>query len=77
MSITPCPIPLPSALRDEETVDDQRNLFCPNYDACLHQVVKKGWEGWSCRGCDLRHFRVGQPTAQQFAVARPGGWDGQ
>ncbi|MFP2907361.1 hypothetical protein ACLESD_20405 [Pyxidicoccus sp. 3LFB2] len=76
MSITPCPSPLPTALRDEEAVDTQRNLFCPNYDACLHLVVKRGWEGWSCRNCDLRQFRVGQPTAREFAVARPGGWDG-
>ncbi|MBJ6761298.1 hypothetical protein DRW03_28020 [Corallococcus sp. H22C18031201] len=76
MSITPCPIPLPSALRDEEMVETQRNLFCPNYDSCLHAVVKKGWEGWSCRQCDLRQFRVGQPDPREFAVSRHGGWDG-
>ncbi|QSQ10877.1 MULTISPECIES: hypothetical protein [Myxococcus] len=76
MSITPCPSPLPTALRDEEAVQAQRNLYCPNYDACLHMVVKRGWEGWSCRNCDLRDFRVGQPDVREFAVSRPGGWDG-
>ena len=28
VSITPCPTPLPSAMRDEEAVEAQRNLFC-------------------------------------------------
>ncbi|XXF79171.1 hypothetical protein P2318_05300 [Myxococcaceae bacterium GXIMD 01537] len=76
MSITPCPSPLPSALRDEESVDAQRNLFCFNYDACLHLAVKRAWEGWSCRNCPLRDLRVGVPEAREFAHSRPRGQDG-
>ena len=71
MSIHPCPSPLPSALRDEEAVDAQRNLFCPNYDTCLHAVVKRGWDGWSCRHCPLKNCRVGVPQAIDYAEARP------
>jgi hypothetical protein len=76
VSITPCPSPLPCALRDEEAVTVQRNLFCPNYDACLHLAVKRGWEGWSCRQCSLRDFRVGVPEAREFAHSRPRNQDG-
>ena len=71
MSITPCPSPLPSALRDESTVEAQRNLFCLNYDACLHLAVKRGWDGWSCRHCPLRDLRDREPRARDYAESRP------
>ncbi|MFL5348835.1 MAG: hypothetical protein ACJ8AT_28900 [Hyalangium sp.] len=76
MSITPCPTPLPSAIREEEAVEAQRNLFCSLYDRCLHLAVKRGWDGWSCRHCPLRDFRVGEPEARDYAHARPRGPDG-
>lgn len=76
MSITPCPSLLPSALRSEEAVEAQRNLFCPNYDACLHLAVKRAWDGWSCRQCALRDFRFNEPQARDFATARPRTQDG-
>jgi hypothetical protein len=76
LSITPCPSPLPSALRDEEAVDSQRNLFCSNYDACLHLAVRRGWDGWSCRQCPLRDFRLNAPQAKDFATSRPRNQDG-
>ena len=71
MSMTPCPSPLPSALRDEAVVESQRNLFCSSYDACLHQAVKRGWDGWTCRHCPLHGRRDGEPQARDYAEARP------
>jgi hypothetical protein len=71
LSITPCPSPLPSALRDESAVETQRNLFCFNYDACLHLAVKRGWDGWSCRHCPLRDQRHCEPQARDYAESRP------
>jgi hypothetical protein len=71
LSITPCPSPLPSALRDESAVEAQRNLFCFNYDACLHLAVKRGWDGWSCRHCPLRERRDSEPRARDYAESRP------
>jgi hypothetical protein len=76
VSITPCPTPLPSAIREEEAVEAQRNLFCSQYDRCLHQAVKRGWDGWSCRHCPLKAFRVGEPEARDYAHAHPRGPDG-
>jgi hypothetical protein len=70
LSITPCPSPLPSALRDEQTVEIQRNLFCPNYDGCLHLAVKRGWDGWTCRHCPLLGRREFTPRARDFAESR-------
>ncbi len=76
MPITPCPSPLPSALREEGAVESQRNLFCHHYDACLHLAVKRGWDGWSCRHCPLREQRAGVPEAREYAHSRPRGPDG-
>jgi hypothetical protein len=71
LSITPCPSPLPCALRDESVVEVQRNLFCANYDACLHLAVKRGWDGWTCRHCPLREHRGSVPQARDYAESRP------
>jgi hypothetical protein len=76
VSITPCPTPLPCALREEEAVESQRNLFCLHYDGCLHQAVRRGWEGWSCRQCPLRDWHAGKPVAKDYAHSRPGSPDG-
>ena len=32
----------------------ERNLFCPYYDDCLDQAVRKNWADWDCRGCAHR-----------------------
>ncbi len=32
--------------------EEQRNLFCPRYDKCLNEAVKKGWNSFSCLRCD-------------------------
>jgi hypothetical protein len=73
VSPAPRPSPLPSALRELEVVENERNLFCPNYDACLDEVVKQAWDGWTCRHCAFRTSRVGIPQAREYAVARTGG----
>ncbi len=75
-TLCPCPTPLPCALRDEEAVESQRNLYCAHYDNCLHLAVKRGWDGWSCRQCALRDYRSGVPEARDFAHARPRNQDG-
>ena len=71
MTLIPCPTPLAGALRDEESVEVERNLYCRNYDACLHLAVKKGWEGWSCAQCPLFSHRGEEPEARDFAHSRP------
>lgn len=71
MSITPCPSPLSAALRDEAAVHEERNLFCPSYDTCLHVAVKKGWEGWTCRACVFHNTKGHEPTAKDYAHSRP------
>jgi hypothetical protein len=76
LPITPCPTPLPSAIREEGAVEAQRNLFCFHYDRCLHEAVKRAWDGWTCRHCPLRDWRTGAPEASDYAHARPKSQDG-
>lgn len=35
-------------------VDDHRELDCIHYDGCLSEVVRRGWQGWSCAQCPIR-----------------------
>jgi hypothetical protein len=35
------------------SVEFQRNLFCGNYDDCLDEAVKKGWNSFTCVRCPL------------------------
>jgi hypothetical protein len=57
-------------------VEAQRNLFCFHYDRCLHEAVKRAWDGWTCRHCPLRDWRTGAPEARDYAHARPKSQDG-
>ena len=42
-----------------------RNIFCPNYSACLDKVIKKGWMSWDCRPCGERFNQTARP---EFAL---------
>ena len=33
------------------SVEAHRNLFCPEYDACLNDAVKRGWNSFTCVRC--------------------------
>lgn len=33
------------------SVESHRNLFCPHYDECLNEAVKKGWNSFTCVRC--------------------------
>ncbi len=30
-----------------------RSFLCPEYDACLIDIVRLGWPSWSCASCPL------------------------
>ncbi|NJK31518.1 MAG: hypothetical protein HC927_03325 [Deltaproteobacteria bacterium] len=32
--------------------EDLRSPECPAYSLCLSHVLAKGWNNWTCRGCD-------------------------
>jgi hypothetical protein len=33
------------------SVEAHRNLFCPSYDECLNEAVKRGWNSFTCVRC--------------------------
>jgi hypothetical protein len=33
------------------SVEAHRNLFCSEYDACLNEAVKRGWNSFTCVRC--------------------------
>lgn len=40
-----------------EKAGAERNLLCPQYDACLDQAAAKKWPGFDCLECEGRHHR--------------------
>lgn len=40
------------ASREAWNDPDLRSPTCPAYTKCLAYVVRKGWDQWTCRGCD-------------------------
>lgn len=36
-----------------QSVDGHRRLFCPHYDPCLDEAVKRGWNSFTCVRCPL------------------------
>jgi hypothetical protein len=61
------PQPLPAGpLR---TTNEERQVFCPHYDACLAEAARKGWDDFTCRLCPLS-TRVAAPSALQYANDR-------
>ena len=48
--------------------EEQRNLFCPRYDKCLDEAVKKGWNSFSCLHCDDYHAEPTPQEQQQHSV---------
>ena len=66
----PNPHPLAQALRDEDDVATERNLECPVYGSCLHHVVKRGWDGWTCRACANRQVTSDGGGADRYARAQ-------
>lgn len=44
----------------------ERNLYCTNYNACISEVLRAGWDGFSCEKCPLRS-RDSAPRADTFA----------
>ena len=63
--MTPFPIRLEIVSKgitdNQPSAETHRNLFCPRYDKCLNEAVKKGWPGFSCIQCESFHAA---PTAQ-------------
>lgn len=53
----PNPVELPAPINPEgglrQSVELHRNLFCANYDGCLDEAVKRGWNSFTCLRCAL------------------------
>lgn len=53
----PNPVELPAPINPEgglrQSVESHRNLFCANYDGCLDEAVKRGWNSFTCVRCAL------------------------
>jgi hypothetical protein len=47
------PAELTAPINPDRGVEGHRNLFCPHYDGCLDEAVKKGWNSWTCTRCTL------------------------
>ena len=48
-------------------VEFQRHLFCNQYDDCLNEAVKKGWNSFTCVRCAV--FAAATEAATQAAAA--------
>lgn len=46
---------------------EERNLLCPEYDACLTQAGNKKWPGFDCLGCEGRLVKIDE--------VKPDPWD--
>lgn len=62
-----------------EDVASHRNVGCSAYDACLDEVLARGWPNWSCECCTLFRSRSAARQARQPALAavvplRPAGY---
>ncbi|BDG07753.1 hypothetical protein AMPC_08660 [Anaeromyxobacter paludicola] len=53
MVAKPSPTELTAPINPDRGVEGHRNLFCNNYDGCLDEAVKKGWNSWTCTQCQL------------------------
>ena len=49
VNFTPNPAPLRPAPHARDPV---RNVFCPNYTACLNTAARRGWQDWTCLQCE-------------------------
>lgn len=67
-SETPNPTPC-RELKSTAAVDEQRNINCPNYAACLDRAL--AWNGFSCKRCPLRNAAA-TDTLEHTALTRTG-----
>ena len=63
------PVATPPRLAGDALQD--RQLFCPHYDACLDVAARHGWDDFSCRQCPMSK-EAPSPSATLFAEDRPG-----
>jgi len=52
----PCPTDLPQTINPEAGpkragVETHRNLNCHQYDNCLDEAVRRGWQSFTCLKC--------------------------
>ncbi len=68
----PNPVELPAPINPEggrkQSVEFHRNLFCPHYDECLDEAVKRGWNSFTCLRCSFYH--EGREETQDGGVVR-------
>jgi hypothetical protein len=61
MQLKPNPTELATPINPEGSrkmsVESHRNLFCPQYDDCLDEAVRRGWNSWTCARCPL--YKIG------------------
>ncbi len=53
MTEKPRPTELKVPIGPDRRIEEHRNLFCAQYDGCLDEAVKQGWNGWTCAQCNL------------------------
>ena len=53
--------------------EQKRELFCPQYNGCLHVAAIRDWRDWSCRVCPRRSQT--RPDVHAFAHDRRKGGD--
>ena len=71
----PNPFELPAPINPEggrkQSVEMHRNLFCQNYDGCLDEAVKRGWNSFTCVRCDFYHTNNEEAGGvERFATQR-------
>jgi hypothetical protein len=69
----PSPLTTKGARRNEG--DIERQVFCGHYAQCLDQAVKRGWDAWTCRRCELRTHATPGLRPRDYAEQRPRGWN--
>jgi hypothetical protein len=75
MNPPPFPIELKALKSCQAELNEQRNVFCPQYSGCLNAALARGWEDFSCRECAF-FSRDTAPTAAAYALQQPRAqWD--
>ncbi|ATB48317.1 hypothetical protein [Corallococcus macrosporus] len=69
----PCPADLPQTINPEAGpkragVETHRNLNCHQYDNCLDEAVRRGWQSFTCMKCPM-YAQVAPPQMGLEAYA--------
>ena len=71
--LKPTPTELDAQLRSERDIARHRRLYCPHYDRCLDESIRRNWVSFSCVHCPLEKAAANlESQSKSFAVQRQG-----